>query len=83
MNTQRNGVYVALHPCGCVGMVVDDDYAKEKGPARDLAQALTQGYRIEHWSNEVYRAAIITSLRNCPHGFRPPKQQVLDIGGAA
>jgi hypothetical protein len=67
MKTERTGVYVALKPCGCVGLLVAEDYAKEKGPSKDLAKALTQGYRVELWSNERFKTEKIVSVRRCPH----------------
>jgi hypothetical protein len=67
LTTERNGVYVALKPCGCVGLLGAEDYAKEKGPSRDLAKALTQGYRIELWSSERFKTEKIVSAHRCPH----------------
>ena len=67
MSSKQDGVYVALKPCGCVGLMVTEDYAKEKSPSRDLAKAMQQGYRVELWSNERFKTEKIVSVRRCPH----------------
>lgn len=47
--------YIATTPCGCVGMLMADDYAHTKDGRKSISEALKRGYAIERVTHEQVR----------------------------
>lgn len=72
-----DGVYVFFKRCGCWVGAVSNLLDDPKWVARECADFLKSGYRMEHLSDEQWRNYTGTGAHKCPHGPKQPKQEAL------